>query len=545
MARERINQLEEQHNSTLETISSMDRLEEESRQAIIHYRERMDEAIKALRNTVEKYRVILGDERVSFESSTLKVLEDLKLSQEKLLKLLPYFPLIRDLSWRPSRVVNDKIYDLEVSLEVISPLNTLAEVEVSLIPVEYEYFITNYGMRREDYPKAFPPEETKTVKIKPAGLEREAYNIEFKDIIGGREYSIRVIAKDVATSVNSEERKTHYIRQYENIAPLDGILVGAFYYPWYGPGRNHWREGYTGTPLLGEYFSGDRVVISKHIDWMTGHGIDFILPSWWGPHFEGYTGQPDTNFKEFLKNPLVQDIRFGLNYESLGRLKSFRRDNDLVIDLSETYNVQRLLDDFNYLRQTYFDSPQLLKIEGKVVTFLYLSRIFSGDVEATIKELRESLRRYGYEIFIIGDLVYWQNPEADSEKARIKIYDAVTAYNMHANNRETLDNFESNVDRKYAEWFRVTQALGIPFIPSILPGYDDRAARPQAGILPLEKSIERFNEQIMIAKKYLSNKVPIILITTFNEWHEFTNIEPSLEDGFSYLRSVRDNLAGK
>jgi chromosome segregation ATPase len=173
LVRERINQLQEQHNSTLETISSMDRLEKESNQAILHYRERMDEAIKALRNTVEKYRVILGDERVSFESSTLKVLEDLKLSQEKLLKLLPYFPLIRDLSWRPSRVVNDKIYDIRVELEVISPLNTLAEVEVSLIPVEYEYFITRYGMRREDYPKAFPPEETKTIKLKPAGLERE------------------------------------------------------------------------------------------------------------------------------------------------------------------------------------------------------------------------------------------------------------------------------------------------------------------------------------------------------------------------------------
>jgi hypothetical protein len=97
----------------------------------------MEEAINRLRKTIEKYRAILGDERVSFESSTLKVLEDLKLSQDKLLKLLPYFPLIRDLSWRPSRVVNDKIYDIRVELEVISPLNTITEVEVSLIPVEY------------------------------------------------------------------------------------------------------------------------------------------------------------------------------------------------------------------------------------------------------------------------------------------------------------------------------------------------------------------------------------------------------------------------
>jgi hypothetical protein len=44
--------------------------------------------------------------------------------------------LIRDLSWRPSRVVNDKVYDIRVELEVISPLNALKEVEISLIPVE-------------------------------------------------------------------------------------------------------------------------------------------------------------------------------------------------------------------------------------------------------------------------------------------------------------------------------------------------------------------------------------------------------------------------
>jgi hypothetical protein len=550
LVREKINQLQEQHNSTLETISSMDRLEKESNQAILHYRERMDEAIKALRNTLEKYRVILGDERISFESTTLKVLEDLKLSQDKLLKLLPYFPLIRDLSWRPSRVVNDKIYDLEVSLEVISPLNTLAEVEVSLIPVEYEYFITNYGMRREDYPKAFPPEETKTVKLKPAGLERGTLNVDFKDIIGGREYLIRAIAKDVATSVNSEERKTHYIRQYENIAPLDGILVGAFYYPWYGPSRNHWREGYTGVPLLGEYFSGDQVVISKHIDWMTGHGIDFILPSWWGPYYEGYNGQPDANFKEFLKNPLAQHIKFAINYESNGRLKVCGTSPFENIFFGNS-NRQRFLSDFDYLMDTYFNEPNFLTVDGKKAVFLYVTRIYQGDFNDTILELRSRSERKGHKLYIIGDEVFWHTPDSQIqyldcdtntiktgpvEVEKIKTFDAITSYAMPDPTKQGSD-LEQAIDSKFKEWYNASRQIGVDFIPSVFPGAFD----PNRKITIAEKSTKRFLEQLTIAKKYLS-RPRILLITSFNEWHENTYVEPNVTDRFIFLEKLKEFL---
>jgi hypothetical protein len=523
-------------------VNASDALEKESTAAISVYKERMEEARRALQNTIEKYRVILGDERVSFESSSLKVLDDLKTTQEKLLKLLPYFPLIKSLDYSPSKVVNDKIYDLSVSLEVISPLNTLKEVEVKLIPVEYSHL-----------PKeAFPEEEVKTIKLQPKGLEREMFDITFADLKGGREYLIKAVAKDVADSINSEERKTPYIREFENIAPLDNILVGAFYYPWYGPGRNHWREGYTGKPLLGEYFSGDQIVISKHIDWMTGHGIDFVVLSWWGPHYEGYSGQPDANIKEFLKNPLAQQIRFTINYESNGRLNVCGASPFENIFFNDS-NRQRFLSDFDYLMDNYFNEPNFLTVDGKKVVVLYVTRIYQGNFNDAISELRSRSEKKGSKLYIIGDEVFWHTPYSriqyfdcntntiktgPVEVEKIKTFDAITSYAMLDPTKKDSD-LEQAIDTKFKEWYNVSSQISVDFIPSTFPGAFD----PNRKITLAEKSTKRFSEQLTIAKKYLS-KSRILLITSFNEWHENTYVEPNVADGFIFLETLKRALYG-
>jgi hypothetical protein len=222
-----VNYLRAQYNSKSEevskltlTVNKLDELERESTSSISYYREKMEEAIKRLRETIEKYRAVLGDERVSFEYSSLKVLEDLKITQEKLIKLLPYFPLIKSLEYSPSRVINDKIYDLSVSLEVISPLNTLKEVEVTLIPVEYRYFITKYGMREEDYDKVFPKEEIRSVKIEPRKLEREIFSVDFKDLKGGREYIVKARVKDVAGNEKNNRSEDALYKAIRELSPF-------------------------------------------------------------------------------------------------------------------------------------------------------------------------------------------------------------------------------------------------------------------------------------------------------------------------------------
>jgi hypothetical protein len=416
------------------------------------------------------------------------------------------------LSWEPARVISGKIYDVKVYVSV-KGADQLKWLRVKLIPVEYSYFIENYGMRREDYLIAFPQESVRSIDIQLPG--EESFSVKFTDLAGGKEYIILAEGEDLAGRSIREELKTPYIRQFENVAKQDEVLIGAYYYPWYSPSR-HWQEGHMSTPLLGLYDSRDPLVISKHIDWATGHGIDFLVMSWWGPgSFE------DSTIREcFLKNTLISDVKIAILYESLGRLKV--KNGEINVEENEL----TLLSDLDYLIKTYFNSAYYLRINDKPAMVIYLSRILKGNL--SLGGLRDK-------VYLIGDLVYWQDPKLEG---RIGNYDAVTPYNMHTSVQDILDNFEYNVDKKFGEWCSLCSEVDKGFIPSALPGFDDRAVR--TGNIPLPRGLDRFRRQLEIARSHAKDN--IVIIATFNEWHEDTQVEPSREDGMRYLQELSSYL---
>ena len=72
------------------------------------------------------------------------------------------------------------------------------------------------------------------------------------------------------------------------------LLVGAYYYPWWGDNRNdipfHNGEGYVREflnppqlPALGEYDDSNTTVIEQHVRWSVEANIGVWISSWWGP----------------------------------------------------------------------------------------------------------------------------------------------------------------------------------------------------------------------------------------------------------------------
>ena len=307
--------------------------------------------------------------------------------------------------------------------------------------------------------------------------------------------------------------------------------IAAYYYPWYN--AKHWKEGYIRAtfksphlPLLGEYNSKDQAVIKKHIQWSEQYGIDSWICSWWGKQ-----KKEDKVIRRQIM-PLLEtsNVQFAVFYESAGQLGM--RNGRIKIGESE---IEQLRKDIRYLCTHYFNHPKYLRIDGKPVLFLYLTRAFRGKVENAFKAIRAEAAAANYELFIVGDEVFWDKPSTK----RIDFLDALTPYNMHGpwrfNGFPEQTDFTNALAKKYGNFQDLAHYRNKAFIPNAMPGFNDQGVRPEAGhyIIPNQYSpgghhTSTFSASLKVAKDYADSTLNMITITSFNEWHEDTQIEPTL-----------------
>ena len=108
---------------------------------------------------------------------------------------------------------------------------------------------------------------------------------------------------------------------------------------------------------------------------------------------------------------------------------------------------------------------------------------------------------------------------------------------MYSVNR--IANFLEDVDRVYQKFFSYALSHNLYFIPTVIPGYDDRNLRGLNRPILARREGKFYEDFWGIAKKYLDPNLKMALITTFNEWHEGTEIEPSKEYGTKYLQLTK------
>lgn len=324
------------------------------------------------------------------------------------------------------------------------------------------------------------------------------------------------------------------VREYPNRARGDDRVVIAHFYPWWGPGRRHWGDGYSGSPILGEYDSLSPEVIARQIDWATGFGVDAFLVSWWGAD-----SREDRVLREgLLASPLATEASFAVLYETPGRLEA---TSGGWYDLGADGNRQTLREDVEYLAGAYFQHPRYLRLKGRPVLMFYLTRQMSGDLSRAMAEVRDVSRTAGADPFLVGDEVFWRQWHAP-DAVRLAAFDAVTAYNMHASVPDIAVGFTEKVAEELGAWRETAKRAGSGFIPVAMPGFDDTSVRPEAGHPAIPRSADLFAEQVAMARELEDPELRALLITTWNEYHEDTGIEPQVGFGTLYLEALRQSL---
>lgn len=301
------------------------------------------------------------------------------------------------------------------------------------------------------------------------------------------------------------------------------LTVAAYYYPWYDDGQ--WARGTMRSPVLGDYVSRDPATIASHFAWARQYGVDVFVCNWLGR-----TSTSDSTLRDYLlPSPARGRTKIAILYESGLRLGL--TDNRIVFGEREQ---QILLSDFDYLAATYFRSPAYYRVGGRPVVVLYVSRIFRGAYAEAIGALRMRMRTaWGVDLYLIGDEVDW---DLGPSRTRIRLYDAITGYTLYSRT-QPQSGFLRLVEDRYRAFKHVAAERRVAFVPGAQPGYDDRGIRPEEGHYVLSEP-RLFERGLALAGRYVDRRLGLMTITSWNEWHEDTQIEPATDYGLDLLEKL-------
>ena len=263
----------------------------------------------------------------------------------------------------------------------------------------------------------------------------------------------------------------------------------VFYYPWYGSASDqpewfHWSNNGHKPPVdiaanfypsRGAYSSSDFSILQQHMADIRGAGIDTVVVSWWGPG-----SYEDRELAGVMSAARGQGLRVAIHIEPYdGRTPELvQRD---VLALSTRWGVREF--------------------------WLYLS-------DGPPPEAWQSLTS------TFPDVTFWAHGHSPSNGVRGLFqayaaragFDGVYTYDPV---RLTPGQFET--------FCGLARARSLRCSPSVSPGYDGRRGVPDDTVLS-RLGGDRYDESWTGA---FAAGADVVSITSYNEWHEGTQIEPA------------------
>ncbi len=295
--------------------------------------------------------------------------------------------------------------------------------------------------------------------------------------------------------------------------------VMTFYYPWYGTANGpggadrivHWGhidqankniEASTHFPVLGAYDSHDPNVIYQHCRWAKHANIDTFIVSWWG-----HGDYSDRAMPKILDGCQHYGLTATIYYETIPRPQT----------------AQTAADDITKVLNKYANHPAFLKISGKPVVFIYGRTLQELALTEWSRAIEIINTNYKGGFIAIGD---------QFSRGAARIFDGLHTYNTAG----SLRNLSAKAARKWAvetypSWVQIAEDAGKISALTVIPGYDDTKIR-KPGL-----AVDRYKTELYRVQWEEAIKADPhwILVTSFNEWHEGSEIEPSVEYNQGYL----------
>ncbi len=296
-------------------------------------------------------------------------------------------------------------------------------------------------------------------------------------------------------------------------------LTLAFYYGWYGnpevSGKwRHWEgvdaarrqiASSTHYPVLGAYDSNDPKVIEQHCQWARQAQLDGFIYSWWGVGTDEEKPLP-----RLLDAAAKHRLKVCLYYEAV----------------PEPSNPRSVLPEWRYILQRYAAHPAHLKIEERPVLFIYSRAMEQLSLAQWAWALETIRKEFPPGICAIGDSL---------GRSAVRVFDGIHTYNpVLALQGKSVGAIQPALESHYREAMQTAGMFGRIACATIIPAYDDTKIRTP-GVRTDRFGGESYRQQWQAA---LNLNPDWTLITSFNEWHEGSEIEPSVEHGEREIRAT-------
>lgn len=331
--------------------------------------------------------------------------------------------------------------------------------------------------------------------------------------------------------------------------PVDEVdhdkLIGVQYYAWYwgdeGFGGHFlasdtsdaWLSATPGTPELGAYDSRQTEVINQHMRWCLEHGIN-----WW--IITG--GAPDGPIDRTIRNIVFEaDYADQMNFTLLIGFPPEIRDDDGQFDFDDPQAVPLLKRWFTHWADHYVQDPNYLRLgqDDRPPLYFWSTSGAKGDMPGVFQAARDAI---DVDAYVIGGPDYYNQPRRMAYNAAT--FDAVLDYHSYYPDETFLEEFDTRVVENHQRWRAAAHEYDLEFIPTVTPGFNHTEAPAEFRddrLLPsLKRSPDRFRKHCRQLRGLGDHDA--IVITSFNEWPEYSAIEPSEEYGMTYLDIVADEL---
>lgn len=294
--------------------------------------------------------------------------------------------------------------------------------------------------------------------------------------------------------------------------------VLAFYYTWYGTPDHqgkwiHWGGDDNAAhdipesrhyPARGAYDSQDPALLAAHIVQAKTNGVTGFITTWWG---QGT--YEDRAFQLLLDQAEKHDFKTTICWETApGKSRE---------------QIDRAISDLVYVLKNYGSRKPFVKVEGRPVIFVY-SRVMDEVPLASWPAIISGARAKAGDFLLIAD---------GYNESFARMFDGVHTYNncaqVQGKSPEALRTWSAE---HYSSAVKLARRQNRISCVTVIPGYDDTKIR-KPGLNAARQDGQTYR---VLWEEAMRAQPDWVLITSFNEWHEGSEIEPSWEDGDKYLK---------